>query len=97
MRRTIFLLLALSFVVTTLYAASVQPRVIQQFTTGWRFLQSDATDAQQPDFNDTTWKPVTLPHDWGDIAVTATAEGLPPVTIHLTAVPGSRPKGFRSF
>ena len=33
----------------------------------------------------------------GDIAVTATAEGLPPVTIHLTAVAGSRSKGFRSF
>jgi len=45
-------------------AAPQQPRVIQQFTTGWRFIQADATGAEQPSFNDSSWKPVTLPHDW---------------------------------
>jgi len=45
-------------------AVPQQPRVIQQFTTGWRFIQADAKGAEQPSFNDASWKPVTLPHDW---------------------------------
>lgn len=64
MRRTIFLLLTLSLFVPALYAVQPQHRVVHQFTTGWRFLQSDATNAQEPKFDDSTWKPVTLPHDW---------------------------------
>jgi beta-galactosidase len=43
---------------------SQNPRVIQQFTTGWRFIQAEAKGAEQPSFNDSSWKPVTLPHDW---------------------------------
>ncbi len=50
--------------VATHAAAPQQPRVIQQFTTGWRFLQADATGAEKPAFDDTSWKQVTLPHDW---------------------------------
>lgn len=64
MCRSMFLLLALSFFVPAIYAAPVQRRVVREFTTGWRFLQSDAADAQQPAFDDSAWKPVTLPHDW---------------------------------
>jgi beta-galactosidase len=45
-------------------AAHSQSRQIQQFDTDWRFLQSDAPDAQSPTFDDSTWKLVTLPHDW---------------------------------
>jgi beta-galactosidase len=50
----------------SLHAASGsnEPRQIQQFTTDWRFLQSDASNAQSPAFDDSAWKPVTLPHDW---------------------------------
>jgi beta-galactosidase len=62
MRRTILLatlLLAPIFVI-----AEPQPRQIQQFTTDWRFLQSDAPGAESPTFDDSAWKPVTLPHDW---------------------------------
>ncbi len=51
----------LTFFATAVYAA---PRTIQQFTEGWRFLQSDAPDAQQPIFDDSSWQTVTLPHDW---------------------------------
>lgn len=64
MRRAILLLFAFSFFVPALYAVQPQHRVVQQFTTGWRFLQSDAANAQEPKFDDSTWKPVTLPHDW---------------------------------
>ncbi len=45
-------------------AAHSQSRQIQQLDTDWRFLQSDAPDAQSPTFDDSAWKPVTLPHDW---------------------------------
>src|ERR1700679_248242 len=45
-------------------AAHSQSRQIKQFTTDWRFLQSEAPDAQSPTFDDSSWKPVTLPHDW---------------------------------
>jgi beta-galactosidase len=45
-------------------AAAPKPRVIQQFTAGWRFIQSDAPGAEKPDFDDSSWRAVTLPHDW---------------------------------
>ena len=46
------------------FSASAQSRQIQQFNTDWRFLQSDAPNAQSLNFDDSIWKPVTLPHDW---------------------------------
>jgi beta-galactosidase len=51
---------------TLLHASSTspQPRQIQQFSTGWRFSQSEPTDAKSPNFDDSTWQSVTLPHDW---------------------------------
>src|ERR1700760_4842149 len=66
------LLLAAAFVTLSslLYAAPAaaptaqKPRVIQQFTTGWKFLQSDAAGAEKPGFDDSAWISVTLPHDW---------------------------------
>ncbi len=57
-------LAAVATAIRTLTAAPQQPRAIQQFTAGWRFIQADAKDAEQASFNDTSWKPVTLPHDW---------------------------------
>jgi beta-galactosidase len=44
--------------------APQKPRVVQQFTTGWRFLQADAPGAEKPGFDDSAWTGVTLPHDW---------------------------------
>lgn len=44
--------------------AQAAPRTILQFTEGWRFLQSDAPNAQQPNFDDSSWQVVMLPHDW---------------------------------
>src|SRR5258705_6488260 len=57
-------LLATLLLAPVLASAQSHPRQIQQFTTGWRFLQSDAPNAQSPTFDDSAWKPVTLPHDW---------------------------------
>src|ERR1700733_14449627 len=64
MRCKIFL--ATLLFVPILAVAQTQPhaRQIQQFTEGWRFLQTDAPGAESPTFDDSAWKPVTLPHDW---------------------------------
>ncbi|HZP54252.1 RICIN domain-containing protein [Actinocrinis sp.] len=34
------------------------------FNRGWKFLRSDVTGAQSPGFDDSTWGPVALPHDF---------------------------------
>ena len=57
------------FLVTILLAslsavAQPQTRQIQSLDSDWRFLQSDASGAQSPTFDDSSWRAVTLPHDW---------------------------------
>jgi beta-galactosidase len=34
------------------------------FNRGWTFVRSDVTGAQDPNFDDSTWVPVALPHDF---------------------------------
>lgn len=34
------------------------------FNDGWRFLLGDAAGAEQPQFDDSAWTPLRLPHDW---------------------------------
>ncbi len=52
------------------------------FNQGWRFLKSDAENAQRPDFDDSTWRALDLPHDWAiegpfDPKYSAHSGGLP--------------------
>ena len=56
-----FLSLASHFCTIT---AGASTRQVELFTSGWRFLQSDALGAQEPSFDDSSWQVVTLPHDW---------------------------------
>ena len=44
----------------------------QWFNADWRFLRGDAPGAQEPDFDDSTWRSLDLPHDWS-------IEDLPPL------------------
>jgi beta-galactosidase len=39
-------------------------RVTLAFDADWRFLKSDAPGAEKPEFADTDWRAVSLPHDW---------------------------------
>jgi beta-galactosidase len=64
MRRTFLLASVLLVPLAQTAAAQPHPRQIQQFTTDWRFLQSDTPGAESSTFDDSSWKPVTLPHDW---------------------------------
>ncbi len=34
------------------------------FDAGWRFLKGDAPGAEQPAFDDSGWRELSLPHDW---------------------------------
>lgn len=37
---------------------------IQTFDYNWKFALGDHTDARNNDFNDASWRNLTLPHDW---------------------------------
>ena len=34
------------------------------FTKGWKFTRNDSTEFTSPDYNDSKWESVTVPHDW---------------------------------
>src|SRR5215472_13792904 len=36
----------------------------QSFNDDWRFFKGDAPGAEALDFQDASWRPVRLPHDW---------------------------------
>src|SRR5215472_1967951 len=70
MRRTIFFALLLVFS-TSPFTAQTHAEPINigsqrriSLDRDWRFLKADAPGAEQPSFNDSTWRTVRLPHDW---------------------------------
>jgi beta-galactosidase len=55
----------------TVVAASATPATVQasqqrriSFNDGWRFLKASAEGAEQPQFDDSQWSELRLPHDW---------------------------------
>ena len=34
------------------------------FNEGWKFTKGDSVNARFPDYNDNSWQPVAIPHDW---------------------------------
>ena len=51
------------------HARRSREKTMERFDDNWRFGRAD--DASQPDFDDSTWRSVYLPHDWS-------IEDLPP-------------------
>ena len=41
-----------------------QVRVINNFDKNWTFIQEDVSDASKPEFNDSKWRKLDVPHDW---------------------------------
>ncbi|MDD4970392.1 MAG: glycoside hydrolase family 2 TIM barrel-domain containing protein [Paludibacter sp.] len=39
-------------------------RTILNFDTDWRFLKGDAPGAENPEFDDSKWRVLDVPHDW---------------------------------
>ena len=40
------------------------PRITSSFDRDWRFLKGDAAGAEKVEFDDTSWRPLDVPHDW---------------------------------
>ncbi|HLP76469.1 MAG TPA: hypothetical protein VK327_06060, partial [Candidatus Paceibacterota bacterium] len=53
--------LILVLVGTSAFAGSQRD---QSFDAGWRFLRADAPGAENPAFDDSTWRTLDVPHDW---------------------------------
>ena len=53
------------FAIAMLLAATLaQARTTIPFDGNWRFLKGDAPGAEKPDFDDTAWRTLSVPHDW---------------------------------
>ena len=52
------------------------PGRAQSLNLGWRFLRGDGAGFERPDFDDSEWRGVDVPHDWGveDLPGQSTAE-----------------------
>jgi beta-galactosidase len=46
------------------HAADKKPRNIQSFDSDWRFYAGEIKGAENPDYNDSSWLRVNVPHDW---------------------------------
>src|SRR6267143_1589497 len=61
--------LLLSLIVASLSIApaaspAAHGRVISSFDSDWRFLKGDAPGAEKPEFDDSAWRKLDVPHDW---------------------------------
>jgi len=43
------------------------PRATYSFNPNWKFIRQDVPGAQTPDFNDSAWTTVSLPHTYNDV------------------------------
>jgi beta-galactosidase len=57
-----FLAVNLCAVADTLVGTS--PRIVTEWDAGWRFSKGEFASAMSPDFDDSGWRPVDVPHDW---------------------------------
>lgn len=62
-----------AFLFAALVLASLEPltalaqkpiRSVVNFNAEWKFIQGDPAHAEQAAFDDSTWRAVTVPHDW---------------------------------
>ena len=66
-----------------LYVFETKPERISVVAGGWKFRRGDDPKASEPDYDDSAWTPVELPHDWAlagpfnysnDVQVTSCAQ-----------------------
>jgi len=62
----IHFILLLLLPTTNLKAQNVQnpSRIIMNFDNDWRFLKGDVSGAENPSFDDSSWRKLDVPHDW---------------------------------
>ncbi len=59
-----FLGLALTTLATAVSARGDDPPKVLDFCRDWRFIKGEPAGAEKADFDDSSWQPVHLPHDW---------------------------------
>jgi beta-galactosidase len=57
-------ILAIALMAQVVALAGDLPRTRPIMDFSWRFSLGDPPNAQRPDFDDSAWQPVDLPHDW---------------------------------
>ena len=68
--RVVFVLFAAPLFVTTAVCSNANSpveksvRTTESFDEDWRFLKSDANGAEKPNFDDSIWRKLDVPHDW---------------------------------
>ena len=60
------LLLAANIALAETVVPPASPRATFNFNPGWKLFVGDSTNAAAADFDDSAWKPVTLPHAWNE-------------------------------
>jgi beta-galactosidase len=59
-----FFVLSVAFTHAVRAADTPPSRFITPFDSDWRFINTDAREAQAPDFDDASWRKLDVPHDW---------------------------------
>jgi beta-galactosidase len=55
---------AVTLVLFAAAQSSLAARTVTAFDSDWRFLKADAPGAEQPVFDDSNWRQLSVPHDW---------------------------------
>lgn len=65
-RRKVHLIFVLQFlfVLAASSIVSAQTRVIDSFDNDWLFFKGDTAQAKDPNFDDSSWRKLSVPHDW---------------------------------
>src|SRR5678816_3153888 len=56
------ILLCLLVIISHVNAQTTRTEIL--FDDDWKFFKGDVASAEQPSFDDTSWRAVDLPHDW---------------------------------
>ncbi|HEX2394639.1 MAG TPA: glycoside hydrolase family 2 TIM barrel-domain containing protein, partial [Bacteroidales bacterium] len=54
----------IAFIFITLFENLMTAGEIMTLQTGWKFSKGNFENAAQPDFDDSKWQNITVPHDW---------------------------------
>jgi len=66
MRHVVGPIVGVCAVVCAADVASAAQRIDRPFNDGWRMATGEIAGAEKPEFDDTAWKPVTLPRAWNE-------------------------------
>jgi len=61
---TYLVIAALIATLTSGYSGAGETRQIQSFDSDWRFCAGKINGAERPEYNDSSWLKVNVPHDW---------------------------------